>query len=603
MAEQENIQRLSEVEYCLERYFHTHLVPVMDRKRSELQEAQAKEIASYNSSFSGIVRSMANAANNVPDDTLQYLRMTGKECSKTAEDYVETCIAEITGDRVLQADLGRLAGEWRNAIVAETGRERYDELSEKIGADLALAYVDYRMEQMMIDRMVAQQMPKSSFEYILRKGASGSLYGLANEVMKSPLQTEIDRHGEAAYRPSGMEKAAAQGVSALSDIVALGGVYSWGALARIGTTEVAFMGLESVLEKNKTGDNTTVEQCISQAVFGSESNVFPAIREQGRNIRTYENAYVQSVNRNLARPVPMLTQKPVWNLDQLSPAKGMGNPFPWAVPLPFTTAGGNKEREEKYADVPLIVAPGHEQEYLDKKARMEKEEAEKALQAETKDADNRPAEEQGNEGNRQLTDNVQPDSNRDGWENLLQSFGLDGLGDIGRNLPYVIAMLPDMLVGLLTGKTQSVGLKKDLIPLASILLGLFVKNPLLKMVLIGMGGANLLNKVGHEAIGRRQEGQTETVQYKRYADEELNPRIVNPVVRGNTLVATIDHIPCSVTLPSPAAQAYATGALPLNTLANAILDRHDRMRQAAQENYRNVEIETGINRERGIGIR
>ena len=39
-------------------------------------------------------------------------------------------------------------------------RERYDELSEKLGCDLAYAYVDYRMEQLMIDRLVRERMPK-----------------------------------------------------------------------------------------------------------------------------------------------------------------------------------------------------------------------------------------------------------------------------------------------------------------------------------------------------------------------------------------------------------------------------------------------------------
>ena len=40
-------------------------------------------------------------------------------------------------------------------------------------------------------------------------------------------------------------------------------------------------------------------------------------------------------------------------------------------------------------------------------------------------------------------------------------------------------------------------------PIASIMAGLFVKNPLLKMTLIGLGGANLINKAGHEQLAKR----------------------------------------------------------------------------------------------------
>ena len=181
--------------------------------------------------------------------------------------------------------------------------------------------------------------------------------------------------------------------------------------------------------------------------------------------------------------------------------------------------------------------------------------------------------------------------------------GLDNLGDITGNLGYVMAMLPDILLGAFTGKTQSLRLKDNLLPMASIVAGLFVRNPLLKMLLIGLGGANLLNKAGHEALERkRSEGLTagnRETEYKRYPDEPLNPRIVNPMMQGCTLVATIDHIPCTVQLSPTVADAYKAGALPLNTLANAVLAQSDRMNALASQNYDDSRQET-VMRTRGI---
>jgi hypothetical protein len=176
--------------------------------------------------------------------------------------------------------------------------------------------------------------------------------------------------------------------------------------------------------------------------------------------------------------------------------------------------------------------------------------------------------------------------------------GLNDMGKVGANLGYVIAMLPDMLLGMFTGKTQSVNLKKDMIPIASILLGMVVKNPLLKLSLVGLGGANLLNKVGHEAIDREaeKEGLTSTQQFKQYPDEQLNARITNPTINGNTLVAYIDRVPCSVTLPDNAVAAYQAGALPLNTLANAVLAKSDKMQQI-QTNYQNVDLNRANDRQ------
>ena len=143
-------------------------------------------------------------------------------------------------------------------------------------------------------------------------------------------------------------------------------------------------------------------------------------------------------------------------------------------------------------------------------------------------------------------------------------------------------MLPDMLLGLFTGKTQSLGIRDNLVPIASIMAGLFVKNPLLKMTLIGLGGANLLNKAGHEQLAKREgiEQQVPSqVRYVQYEDEQMDPRIRDAQVRGNTLIATLDGIPVTIALPEKVVDAYNQGALPLGRLANAVLERCDRLQQ------------------------
>lgn len=206
MARPEDIRHFAEIEYCISRYFNCHIRPIMKSEQDALHEAQVKEISEYSRSFAGFMRSFANAMNNQPDDTLLYLRAVGKECSKKSEDYILACNNRIAGDKDIQADIQRIACDWRTAVINEIGRQCYDELSGKLGEDLALAYIDHRIQQMMVNRMVAEKMPKSSFDYIIQKGASGSLFGLAYEVDKSPLDREIEERGEAAYRPSGVKR-------------------------------------------------------------------------------------------------------------------------------------------------------------------------------------------------------------------------------------------------------------------------------------------------------------------------------------------------------------------------------------------------------------
>ena len=165
-------------------------------------------------------------------DPYQTLKVTGEWNSKTTEDYIAMCRERIVSSEEMQQDLACIAGQWRRAAVQEIGRERYDELSEKLGCDLAYAYVDYRMEQLMIDRLVRERMPKSSAEYIIRKAAESSLLGLPQVLGRSPLAEEIEARGEAAYRPSKAEKGAAWALGATADTVMLGGAGSWATFAK-----------------------------------------------------------------------------------------------------------------------------------------------------------------------------------------------------------------------------------------------------------------------------------------------------------------------------------------------------------------------------------
>ena len=154
---------------------------------------------------------------------------------------------------------------------------------------------------------------------------------------------------------------------------------------------------------------------------------------------------------------------------------------------------------------------------------------------------------------------------------------------------------------MFTGKTKSINVKDNMMPIASIVAGMFVKNPILKMVLIGMGGMNLLNKAGHEALDnfKAQDHPQQAggrVNYRIYPEEPLNARIQNPEIRANCLIATIDRVPCTIALPEKVVDAYRQGALPLNTLANAVLAKNDQMRQIASEKYEAGERQTVIER-------
>ncbi len=596
-------KRFAEIEALMGDYFHSHLAPVMRETQSYLTRKQGEEMKEYSTSLGGILSMMASSAQPL-SDPYQTLKVTGEWNSKTTEDYIEMCKSKIFASKEIQHDLAYVAGEWRSAVVGEIGRERYDALSGELGCDIAYAYVDYRVEQLMIDKLVKERMPKSSADYIIRKAAESSLLGLSQTLSRSPLAEEIERRGEAAYRPSRLEKGTAKVLGASADSLMMGGVGSWATFARFVGADVAISAVTDHFASKEPKD-LSVEQCISKGVFGSNGNVFEGFRKEAAAMLSKENTLVAEANGQLQKKIPVMSFN---YMDWWKTGKK-------EVPMWY---GNNRESEEerkqaeRYKGVPLVIAPGQEEAYLQGmarhkvtatgQARTEGEQREKVEKVEEEVQEQTvPADEEARE--EQTVQEVQAgQTNESGWDTLVRSLGLEGLGDITGNLGYILAMLPDILLGVLTGKTQSLGIKDNLLPIASIVAGVFIKNPMLKMLLIGMGGANLLNKAGHEMLGREQPSRSTdggNVQYKHYTDEPLNPRIVNPVLQGNTLIATIDRVPCTVQLSPTVADAYRAGALPLNTLANAILAQSDRLRQIASQNYDNGETETVV-RTRGI---
>lgn len=452
-----------------DKLFRTKVLPIMDKVMADLRHKQLEEIGRHTSSLSYILAGAAGpdggmAAQAASLDTLRY---TGKWNSKHTEDYIQMVKDELKKQKI---------------------------------------NVTPEIEKKMIDKMIKDEIPKSSIEYIMKKAATITLFYLPQALNKSPLENHISEQAEKRYNPKGWEKGTGWALGATADFLSTGGMGGgWGTAAKFVAVDVAM------------------------------------------------NA----------------------GLDAL----------------------GNSADD----DVPLIIAPEHRADYKKQKANqtVKPENKPQTTTPAKQEVKQDPPQEQSGERQNEPVTTTQPQepqqeqpqqTNQGGWTGLLSSFGLNGLSDIGNNLGYVLAMLPDMLIGAFTGKSKSLGLKDNLMPLASIVAGMFVRNPIMKMILIGMGGLNLLNKAGHEAIddhrGQSQgAGSSMRANYMVYQDEELNARISQPQIKGNCLIATIDRVPCTIALPDKVVDAYNQGALPLNTLANAVLAKNDQMRQLASENY------------------
>lgn len=434
-------------------------------------------------------------------------------------------------------DGGMAATQSYNDSLRYTGKwssKTTEDYIEMVKKELKLVgvTVDAAMEKRMIDKMIQDKIPRSSIDYIMKKAATSTLFYLPQEVAKSPLEKSMDAEAERRYNPSTWEKNTGRAIGSVADLLCMGGFGGgW-------KTAATWVGGDLALSHftDKYEDRSDVPLIVR-----------PGMEEEYRKAQKVVKQQEQSEQRE-------------------------HNPCSHGLCRVEREEGDSQQKEEKQS------TPSESDEATEQETPTETPAS----------SDETPTE--------QLAGTPEQ-TNMDGWQGLLTSFGLNGISDITHNLGYVLAMLPDMLVGLFTGKTKSINLKDNMMPIVSIVAGMFVRNPILKMVLIGMGGLNLLNKAGHEAIDNYKvlphpETGNARTHYRVYPDEPLNGRIVNPEIRSNCLVATIDRVPCTIALPDRVVDAYTQGALPLNTLANAVLARHDQMRQMASDNYEANERQT-----------
>lgn len=594
---EEQIYKFAELERCYSQYFYGSVAPVMEQVRREVSDKQLEELKDYSNSFAGTMSMASNPMGGPSSASIEMVAQTGVWSRLKTEDYIAMCQERIGKSEQITADLKLIANDWRTELVGAVGRERYDAMSRALGMDLSYAYASFRMERLMIERLVCQKMPKSSLDYVMKAAAESSLLGLPAQLQRSPLDREIAEAGEKAYAPSLLEKGTGKVLSFGMDTVTTCGFSSWASLGKLALFEVVSDGAGAIYDATRRKDEEpNVEQLISQGVFGSEGNILNTFRKQSQYIDPHDNTYIRGLDEKMQGRMRLIPEENLAWMKEVS----------WQPEYkPFDELGLVKN---EYPNIPSVVLPGSEEAYL----ALQQEQGKKTV-APAKEmlpvSDNRTSSDEvvlidgqpviqipdQNPSSQQAPRSSKASSSgQSGWGGLLSSIGMSDVGSVGRNMGYVISMLPDLLVGLFTGKTKSLKLMDNLFPIASILMGLFSRNPLVKMLLVGLGGMNLMNKAGHESLEKKASAEirtsvTEKREYKAYADETLNTRVSNPEVKGEYLFATIDRVPCTIHLPDATVAAYRAGALPLNTLVNAVLTKSDELRAIAQENYEATE--------------
>mgnify|MGYP007101875360 CR=1 FL=1 len=558
MNEEQIRQLFVDSEVCIDKYFDEHVTKELEIKeslRDSLKIGTMTEHPSIGNLFMPGEDYATNVTLSCPANDIERLYANGGILSQKNKD------------------LEVLAKGWRTAAVGKLGEERYNQLCQELGCDLATAYIEHRLLMRSVDWEVQRNPIRSSADYVAREAKRNSLLEYVS-APTSDLQKYIDKKCVEKYDPSLLEKGTGVVLGSVTDFVLtfpMLGTGSWAKLGKFVAVDVGLGMVGGVFDENEV-ENNNVSQLMSVAIYGKRTDEFEKIRQESRSASVYSD-FGRRVNDELGR--------------KILPSSGGSS---------FFNVGGNvfQDSFNRMNKFGMPEIPDYTE-----KLRLDGEMywamREKFGPKENTSQDGEQVSEDEKKG---AAVQQQPVS---GWDNLLNGLGLNGFSDVGKNLGYVFAMLPDLLIGMFTGQTKRLNISDNLMPIAAIFGGMFVKNPILKMLLIGLGGANLLNKAGHEALGHAGMNSDQVRQYKTYPDEVLDRRIKNPVMQGNTLVADIDGQPLVLPVTDMAVDAYEKGALPLNTLSNAVLRAWDKRQMEVAQNYeQGISEEQEIVRSRGI---
>lgn len=654
MSTPKNREKFIELEYCLDKYFDKCFTPII---KSEYERFRRNAVAETKNRDDGGWSGLMDSAS--PFSTTHIQQTSGEWNKKTSDDLLEACNKKFLSDPKVQSDISKMTRVCRAVLVGELGVDRYKALSKECPlGDLAAFYVCNRCKTVFVEKLGQMKVPRSSFQYIIEKGLGDTLPGMMIEGMKrsTDLDAEIKSVSEKFYSPNAAEKASSYVLSFIVDSALTGNLSSVKQAASWLVFDGTVHGVKSLFP-----DGQTFDQYLSNEMWG-DKKALDDIRRESKSIDPSSSEDIKSLSVLLNKPVVKARYDDKEALALCSELKGLygvqaGAALVAGIESVYKDIGlsVNKktavpswmnEKSDKdlhrYACYWSAMAmemksKGIQKIVVAKKTYTLEQIAQKGYdyaralndsQSRSRSARAVPVKNEERSQERpqigrseNMTVNVRSataspqsqqavsqsnvaQSHNDvcGWESLLDQFGLSGFGELGRDFGYVLSMLPDMLINMFTGKSRNLKFGDNLLPIASIIMGMFIKNPFLKMLFIGLGGANLLNKAGHEILENRDGVKSSPArQYREYGDEVLDSRIKEPAMKGNTLIASIDGVPSVITINSAdAVDAYYKGVLPLNTLANAVLRKYDEQQRAVQENYDRQVVDETVERSRGL---
>lgn len=626
---------LIHLEYYLDHYLAENFDQKIEEVMKEVKERRLRAEQIHQNMFVG-ASPMAQAVSFVATKGIPDYNITN-------EDIISLCEERLFNDQGVEKDLQIIAANYDAILSEQFGPEKLNELDNN--SDLnryALEYVANRCREHVIDKLVEKNMPRSSVEYIIEKVFQNSFFGtIAGHFNPSMKEDVVSATMEDRYDPNALETIA-----------------SWiGAIALDSKTLFRFLPYKKMstfgidLAVGMLEDNPEVVKVsqLSQAYFNNEE-LLGICRKAARNSKNVSNNVISNLNNTLEHPI-VLEPSGVSEQSSSYLLKEIDNNGLKAYKIlcdTFETAkiscdkskivsaeilSNSEERcchlsayylsyvdEMHQGDIKEMKINGKVHSYQEvcqlaydysRAARLQalnngrKEEESVSSEKKNKnvDKDTNSVQQAQPGASPQQTPPVPTTSNGDvsGWQSLLDTFGFGSLGKNFKNMGYMISVLPDMIVNMFTGRSKNFKFSDNIFPISLIFASMFIKSKPLKLLLLGFGAAKLFNNASHAALNKPSQPFT-AIQVRKYSDEQLDARLKYVAIKGNTMHAEIDGVPCIIKINDEVMNAYTQGRLPLNTLANAVLRQYDEQTASMSRNYDEA-VNASEDKERAIVVK
>ena len=662
--EKKDFTGIASMEAMLEKYIDNNISSIFEKNAKELEKNKKAEYNELSKKYLSIPLNATSTASMQGHNAQiqKIINETGKWQNKGFDWVIEKTVEDLTNKKNADKgeDINNIVNGLRTAIVENIGEKKYKELCKKYKVDIAEAKFQMILSDKMEAYMIKRNMPKSDIDYIIRKLLNDTIAGSIVQGA-APRKTEadinIDEKARKQYNASLITKGTATALSYGLDGITLG---QGNVIKAIGIGVGADIGLKAVgttanwgynkfwghtqesydLDKDIYGASTSKED-INKAKKSAKSTEIQKIANLSLNNKIrqkYSPSEATAISKNYERAGdPDLILKAIKEagikvssraIPQHMKDKDLKENYRLACYFmgQLTEMKMSGAKTIKVGDTTLTEAQvaqrAHDYAYQAQeqvkeiKAReleeKRKNEIDDLVVDENGDVrlvsyarDSKKGQElaaaeasQSQQQQNQQMVNDQMNNGFGGWASML-GWGGGELPTTPQNMSQVISAIPDLLVGMFTGKNKHLKLSECFFPIAAIMGAMFFKNPIIKLLLFLAGGMMLFQKAKNNM--NEENKQNEYRSYKRIPDEPLNPRIKNPVMKGNTLVANIDDCPYVITVSDQAVDAYHKGYIPINALSNKVLEVFDRQQGQIQSDFnQNVTRDEEQQRTRGI---